>query len=165
MKTESGLYYGNVPGDVHDVLVRSDERLPAFKSALIRCLDSDRTPSRLLGLLARYQIVAGLERTGVVVSKEGLSRAANQRGLFVGFDEVLLFEYGPPKIEVPPDMFLTFTVDFNEALPETLEAFMRETKCVVAFGDGCGLNYATWDGSYAAFIEAQFPRETSERSE
>jgi hypothetical protein len=132
--------------------LRLYERSIAFESALIRCLDSDRTQSGVLAVLERYHIKARAELNGVTVPKKELSRAASERGVFAGFDEVLLFRNDSPKIAVPDHLFLTFSVDFNEGLPEGLEAYMTESRCVLALADGCGLNYATWDIQFASLI-------------
>jgi hypothetical protein len=146
MMTQSGLYYGNVPTGVQEVLVRLYERSPTFTTALIRCLDSDHTPSGVLGVLARYGIEGRLDASGAAVSKEELFRAAKKRGLFAGFDEVWLFEDDRPNRHIPSHIVLTSDgLDFNNGLPEGLEACMRDSRCVLALGDGCGLNYATWD--------------------
>jgi tRNA U34 5-methylaminomethyl-2-thiouridine-forming methyltransferase MnmC len=106
--------------------------------------------------MVRFGVQARLEGTAVLVLPEQLYRAARVP-VFTGFDEVRLFEHERPEKEVPSRLVLTSdAVDFNERLPDALEAYMRETRCVLALGDGCGLNYATWDSAFAAFIEAKF---------
>jgi hypothetical protein len=132
------------------------ERLPAFEFALIRCLDSDNSASGVLTVLNGYKIDARLELPGVMVFKKDLVRAAKERGLFACFDEVWLFDRDWPTKEVPAHLFLTSdAVNLNERLPDSLEPYMRETNCVLAFGDGCGLNYATWDGDWQKWVARQ----------
>ena len=92
-----------------------------------------------------------------MVYHNDLLRAVNVPGLMAGFDEVWLFDHGRPNKEVPLGIVLTSdAVNFNEQLPEGLETYMRETRCVLALGDGCGLNYATWDGEWHTWLVEEF---------
>jgi len=156
MKTESGMYYGNVSSKLGEVLSRHFQRLPAFRSAVVLSIDSTRTPSDILSILAQYGIEARLEAATAVLGPEQLYRAACA-GVFVGFDQVWLLERDGPKQEVPlRNYFLSDVL--------AVEACMRETGCVLALDDGFELSYATWDSAFAAFIEAQFQGGTSEGS-
>jgi hypothetical protein len=59
-----------------------------------------------------------------------------------------------PAARAHAPLFLTSdSVDFNQRLPDGLEAYMKESRCVLALGDGCGLNYATWSSVFAAFVD------------
>jgi hypothetical protein len=147
------LYYGNLASSLRDILADFYERLPAFESALIRCLDSDPSASGVLTVLKQYKLEARMELPGVVVFKEDLVRAANERGLPACFGEVLLFDRDRPTKVVPSDLFLTSdAVNFSEQLPDALEPYITETHCLLAFGDARGLNYATWDGHWQNWI-------------
>jgi hypothetical protein len=156
MKTESGLHYGNLPTELGEVLSRHFQQLPAFRSAMVLSIDSTRTPSDILSILARYGIEARLEAAIVLVAPEQLYRAVCA-GVFAGFDQVWLLESDRPKQELPlRNYFLSDVL--------AVEACMKETACVLALDDGFDLSYATWDGVFAAFLESQFQAGTSKGS-
>jgi hypothetical protein len=72
MKTESGLYYGNVEGEVGEVLSRHFQQLPAFVSAMVLEIDSTRAPADILSILVHYGIEARLESSAVLVTRAAL---------------------------------------------------------------------------------------------
>jgi hypothetical protein len=70
---------------------------------------------------------------------------------------VWLLERDLPKEEVPLRNYYLSDI-------HAIEACMTEVGCVLALDDGINLSYATWDGVFAAFIDAQFQGGTSKGS-
>jgi hypothetical protein len=145
MKTESGLYYGNVRNELGQFLTRQFRQLPTFSSAIVLSIDSTRTPSDVMSILVRYGIEARKEAAGVLLAPEKLYHAASA-GVFAGFDQVWLLERDRPKQDVPQRNYF-----LSDVL--AVEACMKETGCVLALADGFDMSYATWDAVVAAFVE------------
>ena len=160
MKTESGLNYGSVPGEVGEALSRHYDKLPAFRSAIVLSIDSTRTASDILSILARYGIKAHIEVEAVILAPEQLYAAA-RAGVFAGFDQVWLLHRDRPEGEVRPQNFLPSDSESFGRLIRGVEAGMKNAGCVLALADGFGLGYATWDSAFATFIESQFQAGTS----
>ena len=71
--------------------------------------------------------------------------------VFVGFDEVFLFETQPDEVP-PPEVVLTSELPLTEQPAELLQAmsdWMSRSGCSVAMGDGCGVNIITVDREIA----------------
>lgn len=152
-KTESELYYGKLIGGVGDVLSYLGDRASEFRWTAVRSLDSDCAPSHILDVLRRLGIEARLEADSVFLSGEHLHVAA-QKGLFCGFDEVWLWREEPRNRHFTSDVVLTSDgINLNDGLPTNVENAMRQLGCVLALGDGCGLNYVTTDYALADEIE------------
>ena len=152
MKTESGLYYGTLQGEVGELLSRHFQQMPAFVSALVRSVDSAREPSDILAIMDWHKIESRLEAEAVLLAPEELYRAARV-GVFTGFDEVWLLERDWPKQGVPLSSRLGSGLEISQERLPTFEACMKEARCVLALADGIDLVYATLDGAVAAFLE------------
>ena len=157
MKTKSGLYYGNLLGEVGEVLSRHFQQLPTFVSAMMRSIDSAREPSDILAILDWHKIESRLEAEAVLLTPEMLYRAARV-GVFTGFDEVWLLERDWPKQGVPLSSRLGSGLERSQERLPTIEACMKEARCVLALADGIHLAYATLDGAVAVFLESQYQR-------
>ena len=154
MKPAATLYTGTVDGRIAETLARCRDRIPRAYSALIRSVDSTRAPAQLRDLLKARVAEVNIGRAGVVVSPEDLCRLVD-RGFFCGFDEVWLFDEQRASVaEIPPGIFATSDgVSFADHVPHGLEEVMVAERCLLVLGDGCGLNYATWDRPLALAIQ------------
>lgn len=152
LKIKSGLWYGNEPTSIAEILGRYYDLLPPFRAALIRSLDSTRDPSGILEVLRRHGSEALLGSGSVVLSPDQL-RKATANGVFVGFDEIW-FSKASQFERIPPlEVFLTSDgLNMDEGLPEGMNALMEDLDCILAMGDGCGLNLITSDCTFAALI-------------
>ncbi len=78
-------------------------------------------------------------------------------GLLSGHDEVFFSLEWNDEFEPYPTRVAADTVDFREVLPLGLEDWMLETGCVLAVGDGGGLNYATPSLDLHERLSKRFP--------
>ncbi|MBN2295889.1 MAG: hypothetical protein JXM70_25890 [Pirellulales bacterium] len=152
MKTESGLYYGTLQGEVGELLSQHFQQMPTFVSAMVLSIDSTRNPSDILAILEWHKIESRLEAEALLLTPEKLYRAARV-GVFTGFDEVWLLERDWPKQGVPLSSRLGEGFERSQERLPTFEACIKETRCILALADGCDLAYATLDGAVAAFLE------------
>ena len=153
MRTESGLYYGSLEGEVGSFLMQWFHELPSFLSAIIRCIDSTREPSGILSILQRHGVKARLEVPVVLLSPHEVERAA-EGGVFTSFDEVWLLEGDVPKHDFHLQHYLGSGFDGSFNVPPVVEVYMKQLGCVVALQADIRLNYVTWDGKFATLIEA-----------
>jgi hypothetical protein len=153
-KTESGLYYGNVNSDIRKFLSQYYQHLPTFHYAIILSIDSTREPIDLIAMVHHFKIEARLETAGVVLTADQLHNAISH-GFFTGaFDQILLLDKDPTEQTVPVQISLPPYLDgLLEAIPK-VEAEMRSAGGVLAMTDGVDLSYATWDSTFAEFIES-----------
>jgi hypothetical protein len=153
LKTKSGLYYGNVASGISEIILYLGQQVSRFPWVAIRCIDSDCASPQILEVLHRFGIEAYHKANSIFTSGEQLYLAAQKR-LFSGFDELWLWHQEPRKWQFPPEMGLTSDgINLNEGLPNDVENALRQLGCVLALGDGCGLNYVTTDRSLANYIE------------
>jgi hypothetical protein len=153
MKTETGLYYGNVNGDIRNFLSQYYQHLPTFRYAIVLSIDSTRIPTDLISMLRHFRVEARLEAAGVVITENQLYNAIRNGFFTGGFDQILLLDKDPTEQTVPVQISLS---SFSEYLPDSIpkvEAQMRAAGGVLAMTDGGDLSYATWDAIFAEFIE------------
>ena len=81
---------------------------------------------------------------------------ARPTGLFRGFDEIYLCAEWNEEFETFPTRITSDLSDFSEATPLGLEDWMLEAGCLLALGDGAGLNFATPDHEIAERLSARF---------
>ena len=77
-------------------------------------------------------------------------------GLLGGNDELYLCSEWNEEFEPFPGRITSDHVDFNESTPLGLEEWMVDARCIIALGDGHGLNYATSDSVLANRLRARF---------
>ena len=77
-------------------------------------------------------------------------------GLFSGSDEVCFMAEWNEEFEPFPGRIGGDVVDFNDSSPLGLEEWMFDSGCVLALGDGRGLNFATLDVELATRLRARF---------
>jgi len=127
-------------------------RLPAF--ALSTIIDS--TPVRqvtdLLPLLDGIGASHWESGTGITFEIATLRYLVDD-DFFHGFDEIWLFDDLPQLSKVPPRFTSEQGGNFS-AVEIELIAWMRETGCVAALGDGDGLRFATADPELASLWRA-----------
>ena len=151
-RTSTGLYYGSTPGTAGSLLTRFPQHIPGFQYAVIRCLDSDSNPLSILRSMQQKDIEANHVDCGVHLNPVQLLYAANEL-IFTGFDEIWLFDTSMRTVHVPAELALTSdAVNLDSGIPDNLEQLMADSSCVLALGDGCGLNYATWNSDFASFV-------------
>ncbi len=136
------LTYGMVEGSVRGVLARVLQQSGDGGRAIIRCLDSLRSPVELGGVVLSRGVKGRVLPSGVELDVAAL-RGLLDAEAFSGFDEVWLYPPG----RSPTDRTLAASItsdavqlDAQAPPPELVDAFL-ESGCRLALGDGCGLNY------------------------
>ncbi|MEO5617166.1 MAG: hypothetical protein ABIS67_05315, partial [Candidatus Eisenbacteria bacterium] len=80
----------------------------------------------------------------------------NTLGLFAGTDELMLLSEWNDEFESFPGRMTTDSIDFSAGTPLGLEEWLFDTGCLLALGDGMGLNFATLDPELADLLRARF---------
>ena len=104
----------------------------------------------------RAEGIRALQHRGVLLLPPGELDQCASVGLFRGFDEVYLCAEWNDEFEVFPGRITSDLADFREATPLGLEDWMLEATCLLAVGDGDGLNFATPDAELADRLRARF---------
>jgi len=150
--------YGILDANVQDVLLRCADSLPAFRIAIVRCLDSERDTQRLLTFLKRENVVVETCGSVLCIDQDTLRSLAERDGVLVGFDEIWLVNQHSHLEKVNLVEPLTSdAVLFSEAVPPQLCPTMEELDCPLVLADGCGLNYATTDNRFADALVREYP--------
>jgi hypothetical protein len=150
---------GRLRGSVAEVLDAALELLPDYEMAAISVLDSAERPAEWPTVRRRLRAegVRTRESRGVLLLMPGeLDRLASV-GFFTGGDEVLLLPTWDDEFESFPGHLTTDAHDFNIITPLGLEDWLLTSSCVLAMGDGTGLNFATLDPELAGRLRARFP--------
>ena len=113
-------------------------------AVVIRGIDSTRSPDDLSRILASRGIAYSVTNGNICLSIPALGECLNT-GLFVGFDEVWIFDQLPNfNLAFLPSV-TSDAADFSSAMPRELANATEDTRLIVVLGDGCGLNYAVRD--------------------
>jgi len=132
--------------------------LPDFELAAIPLLDGQERPAEWpnVKLRLRAEGIRVVEHRGVLLLTPGELDQFGVLGLFTGNDELLLASEWNDEFESFPGRLNTESHNFNETTPLGLEEWMMDAGCVLALGDGQGLNFATLDPELADRLRARF---------
>jgi hypothetical protein len=152
MSPQRTIFYGSAATHVWGVLEDHRKRMPIFRSAVIRSIDSTKSSEGLMDILRWHGLRGTLVAGNALLDADEFSEAAME-GMFTGFDEVWFLRGDTITGEIPPTLRLTSDVaDFRVAVPAGLAAAMLAAGCCLAMGDGDGLNYATDDEEFAKLL-------------
>ena len=132
--------------------------LPHYEMAVIPLLDGAERPAEWPEVRRRLRAEGVRTRShrGVLLLEPGeLDRFASV-GLLNGNDELLLCSEWHDEFESFPGRLVGESLDFNEGTPLGLEEWMVDSGCLLALGDGAGLNFATLDTTLAERLRARF---------
>jgi hypothetical protein len=134
---------GWLDSSIHDFLEVFPPRFDSMKYALITCLDSNLKPESVLKESPELHSVARQVRVlggGLLLPTRVLLEADAHNQLFFGFDEIWFFpgEVHKPK---PNSAWLVGPARIDQEKLDKLGAWMSETGCSLALGDGEGLNF------------------------
>lgn len=152
------IHFGCLDGTVSDVLDAGLEMLPVFELAAVPVLDSTDRPGEWPAVRRRLRAegIRCAQNRGVLLLPPGELDQAASIGLFRGFDEVYLCSEWNEEFEAFPVRITSDLSDFSETTPLGLEDWMLEAGCLLALGDGAGLNFATPDSEIAERLRARF---------
>lgn len=153
------LNAGRARGSVAEVVDAGVDLLPHFEMAAIPVLDGAERPAEWPVVRRRLR-AEGIRTTvnrGVVLLTPGDLDRLSSVGMLNGNDELFLLAEWDDEFETFPGRITTDAQDFNETTPLGLEEWMHDTGCLLAVGDGNGVNWATLDPSIAERMRARFP--------
>jgi hypothetical protein len=134
---------GWLDSSIHDFLAHFPRASKRMDFALITSLDSNLTPSALLGKspeLKSISHVAKPLKAGILVPTAQMLEADASNQIFFGFDEVWFFS--DFKIEAKPDLaWLVGPNRIDQTKLNKLGSWMTNNGCSLALGDGDGLNF------------------------
>jgi len=152
------LLHGCLEGTVAAVVDAGLELLPDFGLAAIPLLDGQERPGEWPAVKRRLRAegIRVVEHRGVLLLTPGELDQFGSIGLFMGNDELVLVSEWNDEFESFPGRLNTESHNFGETTPLGLEEWMMDAGCIVALGDGLGLNFATLDAELGARLRARF---------
>jgi hypothetical protein len=151
------MHFGCLMGTVSDVL-ESGLDLPHFEMAAVPVLEGTDRPGEWPAVRRRLRAegIRCAQNRGVLLLPPGELDQLASVGFFNGFDEVYLCTEWNEEFEPFPARITSDLSDFSEATPLGLEDWMLEAGCLLAIGDGDGLNFATPDAAIAARLRERY---------
>ncbi len=153
------LHHGRLRGSVCDVVDAGVDLLPDFNLAAIPILEGNERPGEEPAIRRRLRaegIRASVHR-GVLLLEPGELDRFSAVGLLTGGDELILMSEWNDEFESFPGRLSSDLSNFNEGTPLGLEEWLEDVGCLLAAGDGQGLNFATMDGALAERLRSRFP--------
>jgi hypothetical protein len=153
------LFHGCLTASVADVVDAGIEFLPDFELAAIPVLDNAERPGEwpLVRRRLRAEGIRVSVHRGVLLLEPGELDQFASVGMFGGADELFLTTEWNEEFEGFPGRITSDVQNFEEGTPLGLEEWMIDTGCLLALGDGTGLNFATLDGGLSDRLRARFP--------
>ena len=151
------IYFGRLRASVSDV-VDAVDLLPHYELAAIAVLEGQERPGEEPAVRRRLRSggIRPREHRGALLVKPGELERCSSAGLLGGGDEVFFSTEWNDEFEPYPSRVTGDQMDFREGLPLGLEDWMLEARCVLALGDGGGLNYATTSLELHERLSARF---------
>jgi len=152
------LQNGRLKTTISALLDAGLDLLPNFELALVPVLDAAERPAEWPEIRRRLKaegVRAKAHRGAFLLTPGDLDVVASV-GVFRGIDELFLCTEWNEELEPFPGRISSDQHDFNEATPLGLEEWMIDAGCVLALGDGDGLNFATLDPALAERLRKQF---------
>jgi hypothetical protein len=152
------LLHGCLGATVTDVVDGGVDLLPHFEMAVIPVLDNAERPGEWPTLRRRLRAegIRSEQHRGVLLLAPGELDRFSSVGLFNGFDELYLCMEWDDEFESFPGRITSDVANFSEDTPLGLEEWMMDIGCILAVGDGTGLNFATLDTDMADRLRARF---------
>lgn len=152
------LQHGRLIATVADVVEAGFDLLPDFQLAAIPVLDNAERPAEWPAVRRRLRAegIRHYENRGALLLESGDLDLLCNSGFLRGTDELYLCAQWNDEFEPFPGRITSDVQDFNESSPLGLEEWMIDCGCLLAVGDGDGLNFATLDIALAERLRARF---------
>jgi hypothetical protein len=152
------LYHGRLAASVVDVVDAGIDLLPDFQLAAIPVLDGAERPGEVPTVRRRLRAegIRFHEHRGVLLLESGDLDLLSTGGFIHGMDELYLCAKWNDEFEPFPGRITSDMTDFAESTPIGLEEWFQISDCLLAVGDGSGLNFATLDAELAERLRARF---------
>jgi hypothetical protein len=158
MPVTERLISGRLTASISDVVDAGLDLLPHFELAAIPVLDGTERPLEYPNLKRRLRAegIRIFGHRGVVLLTPGELDKFSTVGLLSGHDELYLATEWNDEFEAFPGRITSDLVDFEETTPLGLEEWIVDVGCMLAIGDGAGLNFATLDADLADRLRRRF---------
>jgi hypothetical protein len=152
------LLYGCLKATVADTVDAGIDLLPHFEMAAIPVLENADRPGEWPEVKRRLRSegIRSKQHRGVLLLKPGELDRFSSVGMFNGVDELFLMSEWIDEFEGFPGRITSDLHDFGEGTPLGLEEWMLDAGCLLALGDGHGLNFASFDPALAERLHARF---------
>lgn len=152
------LHHGRLIASIGDIVDAGIDLLPNFQLAAIPVLDNAERPAEWPEVRRnlRAEGIRYHEHRGVLLLESGDLDHLATTGFFRGVDELYLCSEWKDEFEPFPGRITSDLVDFNEGSPLGMEEWLLDSGCLLAAGDGDGLNFATLDSSLDERLRARF---------
>jgi hypothetical protein len=159
------LYCGRLTASAADVVDAGVDLLPHFELAAIPVLDGTERPLEypVVKRRLRAEGIRTVGHRGALLLPPGELDRLSSVGLLTGNDEIYLCAEWNEEFEPFPGRITTDLVDFEETTPLGLEEWMVDAGCLLALGDGAGLNFATLEAELAERLRRRFVGPRSRR--
>lgn len=153
-----GLFHGCLRASVADIVDAGVDLLPHFELAAIPLLNGNEQPAEWPEIRRRLRAegIRSERHRGAILLAPGELDHFSSVGLFEGNDELYLCSEWNDEFEPFPGRITTEAQDFNITSPLGLEEWMFDVGCLLALGDGVGLNFATLDEALNEKLLARF---------
>jgi len=152
------LHHGRLIATIADVVDAGIDLLPHFELAAIPVLENAERPAEWPTVRRRLRAegIRTMQHRGVLLLESGELDRFSSVGLFRGMDELFLCADWNDEFEAFPGRISSDQHDFNESTALGLEEWMLDSGCLLALGDGDGLNFATLDPDLDRLLRARF---------
>ena len=152
------LQCGCLDATVADAVDAGVDLLSHFEMAAIPVLENADRPAEWPEVRRRLRSegIRTRQHRGVLLLKPGELDRFSSVGMFGGLDELYLMAEWKDEFEGFPGRITSDLHDFNEGTPLGLEEWMIDSGCLLALGDGDGLNFACLDPALAGRLRARF---------
>lgn len=152
------LSFGRLGASASEIVDGGVELLPHFEMAAIPLLDGIERPGEDPPLRRRLRAegVRVAEHRGALLMEPGELDKVSSAGFLSGADEIYFMSEWNDEFEPFPGRITPDVQDFNEVSPLGLEEWMVDSGCLLAIGDGRGVNFATLRSELGERLRAQF---------
>jgi len=152
------IHHGCLQATVAEAVDAGIDLLPHFEMAAVPVLENADRPAEWPEVKRRLRSegIRTRQHRGVLLLQPGELERMSSVGMFRGLDELYLNPEWDEEFETFPGRITSDLHDFNEATPLGLEEWMIDSGCLLALGDGQGLNFAALDPELAERLRARF---------